>query len=84
MHIPWSHQLPRDNQRDMEQHTLLKSINSHKEGIPIWEQLATDQFDPWQGAPRKVFTPYFRLLISTAFVDVSRVGCLEVTGVLVV
>ena len=63
------HWLPRDNQRDREQQTLLKSISS-----PVWEQLAMDQFDPWQVIPRQVFTPYSRLLISTAFVVVSRVG----------
>ena len=31
--------------------------------------------------PGQVFTPYSRLLISTAFVIVSRIGCLGVTGV---
>ena len=36
----------------------------------------------WQGVPRQVFTRYCRLLISTAFVVVSHVGCLGVTGVL--
>ena len=50
--------------------------------MPIWEQLATDQFDPWQIVPRQVFTSYSRLLISTAFVVVSHVGCLGVNGVL--
>ena len=35
--------------------------------MPLWEQLATDQFDTWQVVPRQIFTPYFRLLISTAF-----------------
>ena len=44
--------------------------------MPVWEQLATDQFDPWQVVPRQVFKPCSRLLISTAFVVVSRVGCL--------
>ena len=77
----FTHRLPRDNQRDREQRTLLKSISSHSELIPVWEQLATDQFDPWQVVPRKVFTPYSRLLISTAFVFVSRIGSLGVTGV---
>ena len=48
-----------------------------------WEQLAMDQFDPWQVVPRQVFTPYSpRLLISTTFVVVSRGGCLGVDGVL--
>ena len=47
----------------------------------VWEQLATDQFDPWQVVPRQVFTPFSRLLISTALVVVSGVGCLGVTGV---
>ena len=40
-----------------------------------------DQSDPWQVVPRQVFTPYFHLLISTAFVVVSRVACHGVTGV---
>ena len=40
-----------------------------------------DQFDPWQVVLREVFTPCSRLLISTAFDVVSRVGCLKVTGV---
>ena len=35
-----------------------------------------DQFDPWQLVPRQAFIPYSRLLISTAFVIVSRVDCL--------
>ena len=34
----------------------------------IWEQLATDQTDPWQVVPRQVFTPYDCILISLAFV----------------
>ena len=68
-------------QRDTEQQTLLKSISSYREEIPVWEQLATDQTDPWQVVPRQVFTPHSRLLISTVFVVVSRVGCLGVTGV---
>ena len=51
------------------------------EEIPVREQLATDQTDPWQVVPRQVFTPYSRLLISTEFVVVSRVGCLGLTGV---
>ena len=49
--------------------------------IPGWEQLATDQTDPWQFVPRQVFTPYDCLLISVAFVVLSRVGCLWGTGV---
>ena len=48
----------------------------------ITEEFATDQTDPWQVVPRQVFTPYNRLLISTAFVVVSRVGCLGETGVI--
>ena len=36
--------------------------------IPVWEQLATDQIDPSQDVPRRVFTPYHCLLISVAFV----------------
>ena len=41
-----------------------------------------DQFDTWQVVPRQVFTPYSHLLISTvtAFVVISHVGCLRVTG----
>ena len=76
-----THRLPRDNQREREQQTLLKSINSHREVIPVWEQLATDQFDPWQVVPRQVFPLYSRLLISTAFAVISRDGCLGVSGV---
>ena len=41
------------------------------EQIPVWEPLATDQFDPWQVVPRQVFTPYSRMLIITAFVVAS-------------
>ena len=51
--------------------------------MPVWEQLATDQTDPWQVVPREVLEPYSHLLISTAFVVVSRVGCLGVTGVFI-
>ena len=43
-----------------------------------------DQFDPWQAVLRQVFTPYscvLILLISTAFVADSCVGCLRVTVV---
>ena len=50
--------------------------------IPVWEQLATDQFDPWQIFPRWVFAPSSSLLVSAAFVVVSRVGCLGVPGVM--
>ena len=50
--------------------------------IPVWEQLATDQTDPWQVVTRMVFTPYDCLLISVAFVFLCRVGCLGVTGVM--
>ena len=35
----------------------------------------------WQVVLRQVFTPYSRLLISSAFIVVSRVGFLGVTGV---
>ena len=41
-----------------------------------------DQSDAWQVVLRQVFTPYSRLLISTAFVVVSRVGCLRLTDVI--
>ena len=47
--------------------------------IPVWEQLATDQNDPWEVFPRQVFTTY--LSISVAFVVLCRVGCLWVIGV---
>ena len=57
---------------------LLKSISSHRE----WEQLATEQFDPWQVGPRQVFTPHSHLSISCALVVVGRVDCLGVTGVM--
>ena len=79
---PYAHQIPIDNQIDREQQTLLNAINSYREKILVWEQHATDQFDQWQVVPRQVFTPYSRLLISTAFVVVSHVGCLGVSGVL--
>ena len=77
----YAHRLRRDNQRGREQQTLLKSINNHREYIPVWEQLATDQFDPWQVVPRQVYTHYSRLLISAAFVA-NCVGCVGVTGVM--
>ena len=77
-----AHRLPSDNQHDIEQQTLLKSISSHREQIPVSEQHATDQSDPWQVVTRPVFTPHSRLLISTAFTVVSRVGCLGVTDVI--
>ena len=41
-----------------------------------------DQCDLWQGVSRQVFRRYCRLLILTAFVVVSHVGCLQVTVVL--
>ena len=44
--------------------------------MPVWEQLATDQTDPWQVVPRQVFTPYDCLLISIAFVILYGAGCL--------
>ena len=49
--------------------------------IPVWEQLTTDQADPWQVAPTYVFTTYDCVLISVAFVVLCPVGCLGVTGV---
>ena len=81
-HITFTHRIPRDNQRDREQQSLLKSIDSNGEYIPIWEQLARNQFDPSQVVSRQVFTLYSHLLISTAFVVVNRVGCFGVSGVL--
>ena len=72
-----SHRFPRDDhQRDREQQTLLKSISSHTVLISVWEQLATDQFDPWRVIPRQVFTPFPTCVV------VSRAGCLGITGVL--
>ena len=41
-----------------------------------------DQFDPWQVVSKQVFTLYSGQLISAAFVVVSRIGCLWVTGVM--
>ena len=79
-----SHRLPRDKQRDRKQQTLYKSLSSHREWKPVLEQLATDQTDPLQVVPRQEFTPYSRLLISSASVVVSRVGCLGVTSVVMV
>ena len=49
---------------------------SKKNTSLLWEQLATDQCDPSQVVPRQVFSPYSRMLISTAFVVISRVCCL--------
>ena len=46
--------------------------------MPVLEQLATDQTDPWQVVPIQIVTPYDCLLISVAFV----VLCLWVTGVI--
>ena len=75
------HRIPRD-QRDLRQQTRLKSTVGNRVYIPVWEQLATDQTDSWQVVPRQVFTPYDYSLISVAFIALSRVGCLWVTGVL--
>ena len=36
--------------------------------MPVWEQLATDQTDPWQVVPWQVFTPNDCLLISNSVV----------------
>ena len=72
---------PRDNQHDLKQQTHLKSTGGNRVEIPVWEQLDTDQTDPWQIVPRHAFTPYDCLLISVAFVVLCRVGCLWVTGV---
>ena len=49
--------------------------------LPVWEQLATDQFDPWQVVPRQVFIPSSCLFISTVLVVISPVGCLRIFGV---
>ena len=49
----------------------------------MWEQLATDQTDPWQAVPRQVFSAYDCLLISVAFVVLCRGGCLWVTGMII-
>ena len=66
---------------DREQQMLLKPISRHREEIPVWEQLATDQTDHWQVVLRQVFTLYSRLLISNAFAFVNCIGCLGVSGV---
>ena len=64
--------------------TNTTEIDKQSQGvIPLWKQLATDQSDPWQVVPRQVFIPNSCLLISNAFVVVSRVGCLGVTGVII-
>ena len=42
-----------------------------------------DPLDPWQVVPRQVFPPCSHLFIATAFVVVSHIGCLGVTGVVV-
>ena len=51
--------------------------------MPGWEQLATDHFDPWQlSSQTGIYTlSRLRLVISTAFVVASCVGCLWVTRV---
>ena len=46
--------------------------------MPVLEQLATDQSDPWQVVPIQIVTPYDFLLISVAFVVLR----LWVTGVI--
>ena len=33
-------------------------MSCHRELIPVWDQLAIDQFDLWQVVPRQVYTPY--------------------------
>ena len=40
-----------------------------------------DHTDPWQVVPRQVYTPYYCLLISVAFVVLSRVVCPKITSV---
>ena len=54
------------------------------EYIPVRGQLAADQntdhFDPWQVVFNQVFIHCSRLLISTAFVVVSRIVCIGVAG----
>ena len=88
-HGSWKHSLlnkvalwiSRDNQRNWQQHTQLKSTAGTRMYIPVWEQLAMGQTDSWQVVPRQVFTPYNCLLISVAFVVLCCIGCLWVTGV---
>ena len=67
--------IPRQPTRLTTQQTQLKSTGGNWVYIPVWEQLATDQTDPWQVVPRQIFTPYDCLLISVAFVVICRVGC---------
>ena len=52
--IELPHRISRDNRRDREQQTLLKSTGSHRQLIPVWKRLATDLFDPWQVVPSQV------------------------------
>ena len=47
---------PETNKRHREQQTLLKSVSGHGEKIPVWEQLATDQTDPWQIFTKDIYT----------------------------
>ena len=73
-----------ERQPTRQRTTNATKINKPSQEVnTCWEQLATDQFDPWQVVPRQVFTPFSRLLISTAFVVASCVGCLVVTGVVI-
>ena len=58
---------------------LLKSTGGNSVLIPVWEQLATDQTDPWQVAPIQEVTPFDCLLSPVAFVVLCSVGCLWVT-----
>ena len=58
------------------QQTQLKSTSGNRVKIPVWEQLATDQTDPWQVVHRQVFTHCVCLSISVVFVILCRVGCL--------
>ena len=73
--VLFSHRLSRNNQRDWQQQTQLTSTDRYMLLIPVWEQLATDQTDPWHVVPRQVFTPYDCLLISVACDVLCRVGC---------
>ena len=38
--------------------TNATEINKQSKGIPIREQLITDQFDPWQAVPKMVFLSF--------------------------
>ena len=66
------HRLPRDNKRDLQQQTQLKSTSGNMVSIPVWEHFATDQTDPWRVIPRKVFSIDFSSVCCPMFRWLSR------------